>query len=142
MSLADEIRDEAPVLAEVTRLPVTNPIMAQLERCRPWLEPALEGSFWTWPEVEAGVIGNKAILVPGNKAAMLTEDQIYATGRVMHVWIAGGDMDELVAMAPGVEALARLRGCKTVTIDGRRGWERILKAFGYKLTSCTLQKEL
>lgn len=120
-----------------------HPVLACLEQYRKLLEPALGGSFYTWGDVRRAIAENRATLWPGKASAMVTEDVIYPSGeRAMQVWLGGGDLEELLRMAPGVEAAARLRGCTAVLIEGRKGWERPLKAMGYDLWSVTLQKAL
>jgi hypothetical protein len=118
------------------------PIIAQLERCRPWLEEALDGGFFSWADVVSAVQHNRAMLWPGRNSAILTEDTMYPTGRVMQVWLAGGDITEILQMAPGIESAARLRGCTAVLVEGRSGWGKVLKAHGYEPWSVTLHKAL
>ena len=61
------------------------------------------------------------------KSAILTEDVTYPQpGAVWVLRLAGGDMDEIIAMTPGLEAAARMRGCDRVLIEGREGWQRRL----------------
>lgn len=127
----------------VHRLADENPLLAHLERCREFLEPALEGGHFTWPDVQACVAHGRAMLWPGKASAMVTEDVTYPSGaKAVQVWLGGGDLEELLAMAPGVEAAARLRGCTSALIEGRRGWEKPLKAAGFALWSVTLKKDL
>jgi hypothetical protein len=139
---AEEILE--PEVAEVPRIgPVaTNPAVLQLERCRHWLEPALEDGFYSWDDVVASLHQGRAMLWPGSNSAIVTEDQTYPTGRVMQVWLAGGDMAEILQMAPGIEAMARLRGCVAVLVEGRDGWTKTLEPLGYKPWSVTLHKAL
>ncbi len=55
---------------------------------------------------------------------------------------AGGDMDEVVAMIPGVMSVGRMMGCSSVLVEGRKGWERVLAALGFEHFSTTLRKDL
>jgi hypothetical protein len=50
----------------------------------------------------------------------------------MHLFLAGGDLDELKGMVPMWQSWARFNNCSKVTLAGRRGWERALKDQGWK----------
>lgn len=63
----------------------------------------------------------------GTGSTIVTEILDYPLMRVCRIWLASGDMDELVAdMLPQVEAWAASNGCRRVEIVGRRGWKRKL----------------
>ena len=134
------------VAAEETNIvPMTqdiHPALHQLERCRPWLEPALEGGFFSWSDVQSLMLSGSLLLWEGRKSAILTEDVTYPQHKAVQVWLAGGDMDEIIAMTPGLEAAARMRGCDRVLIEGREGWQKALSALDYKPFSFTVVKEL
>jgi hypothetical protein len=49
----------------------------------------------------------------------------------MHIFLAGGDLDELRGMVPMFCSWARFNKCSKVTLCGRRGWERALKQQGW-----------
>lgn len=70
----------------------------------------------------------KAQLWLGERSAMVTH-VLEGTVRRLHVWLAGGELAEILALKPGVEAWGRAMGCKEVTINGRAGWARVLKDF-------------
>ena len=48
-------------------------------------------------------------------------------------------LDEVVAFC---EAYAITNGAKSITLSGRKGWERAMQKVGYKYCSITLGKEL
>lgn len=52
--------------------------------------------------------------------------------RAIHVWLGGGDLDDLLALMPGAESYGRAMGCEYATIEGRRGWARVLRQHGYE----------
>lgn len=114
----------------------------EFERCRQWLEPALEGGRRTMAEVIQALVSGQAQLWPGKACAMITEVHQFPTAKVLQVWLAGGDGAELMAMQAGVEAWARLVGCSEVLIEGRQGWARKLKPIGFELYCVCLRKAL
>lgn len=82
------------------------------------------------------------MLWPGDRAAILTECVIRPEGRFLHCWLAGGDLHELMALRPGIEAWGRAMGCEIASIEGRRGWDRIFRPFGYERVEDELRKVL
>lgn len=121
----------------------THPLLIKLEECREWLEPSLEDGFYSWVDVVKAILTGNAMLWPGKNCAIVTEDNSYPDGtRALQTWVAGGDMEEILSLAPGIEAMARLRGCTSSLVQGRAGWSKPLKAMGYRIWSTTLRKEL
>lgn len=107
------------------------------ESCRPLLTPALEDADET--ELLAALATGKAQLWAGERAAMVT--QVTVDG-ACHVWLAGGELDEILRLRPGIEAWARGMGCTSATIEGRRGWRRVLRPFGFRPNGDRLRKML
>lgn len=93
----------------------------------------------TEAEVVADLEANRATLWPGDSAAMVT--QLIAPSSC-HIWLAGGLMADLLAMRAGLEAWARAQGCAELTINGRRGWARVLAPFGFAPDGEELRKVL
>lgn len=118
--------------------------MTQLERCRAWLEPALAKGRerFPWSELEARLSENTAQLWPGAAAAIVTELSVTVDGRCCHIWLAGGDIQEIAAMQPGVSAWARAQGATHATMCGRKGWARFLKRYGWRPAGAELRLEL
>jgi len=139
---------EKPILRVVEQSPPpppsASPAMKEWERCKPWIEAALEGTPYDLAFIE-GMLNRPhapAQFFPGKECAMVTEVQQQGTDRVLFVWAAGGKMDELLAMAPGIEAVGRLMGCNAAMAEGRSGWSRILKNHGYEVASIVMRKAL
>ena len=106
---------------------------------RALLEPALDaGETFTWADVEARILNNTAQLWLGERCAIVTE--LYPG--LIHVWLAGGDLSGLMALRPRIEETARVWGCETVTINGRPGWDRLFKPYGYRRVGTELEKKL
>lgn len=98
-------------------------------RCREWLLPALRED--TESDLIAGLREGRAQLWPGLRSAMVTQ-LLSGPDRLLHVWLAGGDMRDLLALAPGVEAWGRAQGAQYATINGRKGWARALRRTGFE----------
>lgn len=80
-------------------------------------------------EVVGRLLNGTAQLWLGVRCAMVTE--VVNRPRTIHVWLAGGDLQEIVSLIPGIEAWARMMGCSEATIEGRKGWARVLKPHGF-----------
>lgn len=106
---------------------------------RAFLEPALDPEeTFTWADVEARILTSTAQLWTGDDCAMLTE----IVGDAIHVWLGGGSLEGLLSLRPHVERTARFWGLKRATINGRLGWDRVLKHHGYARNGDELEKSL
>lgn len=105
-----------------------------------WLAPALGDA--TEAELIEEIAAGRAQLWPGETAAMVTQCLDGPEGRFLHVWLAGGSLEGVMALKPGVEAWGRAMGCAEVTINGRSGWARILKSDGFRMVEGELRKKL
>ena len=83
---------------------------------------------------------NRAQLWCGDASAMVL--QLLRPPPTLHIWLAGGDLRDLLNMRGGMEAWARSQGCEQVTINGRLGWQRVLGRFGYEPDGEELRKVL
>jgi hypothetical protein len=120
-----------------------DPVVTAWARWRDKFAALVEDGMWSIEGLEDRIAAKQAIFFPGAECAMVGEIIRYPTGmRVMHITWAVGEMEELLAMAPGVEAVARMMGCAKALINGREGWRKPLEDRGFKLFSITLVKDL
>lgn len=114
-------------------------------RCGPWLEAALAhgGRSHALSDVRAMIEAGEAQLWPGDRSAMVTLVEDEPRERRLLIWLAGGDLAELVRrLRPAVERWAKAAGCRRVLIVGRAGWERVLAREGYAPLARIIAKEL
>ena len=120
-----------------------DPVLHQWARFRDLFMQAMDDGFWTIEDLEQKVAHRRAFLFPGRDAALVGQIEGYPGGeRVFQVLWAVGNIEELVAMASGVEAIARMMGCTAMLIEGRPAWRRVLEPHGYRQWSVTLHKKL
>lgn len=93
-------------------------------------------------EVEKALAEGSAQLWWGQHAGMVTQLIERPDGLTAHVWLGFGRFGELMRISVGAEAWARGRGCKWITLKGRRGWTRALKANGFQRHGNELRKAL
>ena len=119
------------------------PLIAEFERCRPWLEAALAHSVGGYDiaHVRAAIETGTAQFWPTTNSAAVTTIDTFPSGlKVLQFWLAGGALAELVLTEANVLAWAREIGCDRAVIVGRSGWQRRLE--GYRDAGRILVKDL
>jgi len=119
--------------------PTAGAVGAEWRRCAPWIQAALDGSH-TLEDVFEGVRTGEFHFWPGRRSAAVGEFVEHPRRRDYHVWLAGGDLAELVEMERAAAVFARSLGCDRITIHGRPGWARALKH--YRPVYLALAKDL
>ena len=116
----------------------------ELERCRKWIEAALEYSGGThdFDDIVRMVKANILQFWPAADACAITEIIEYPKKKVLHIFLAGGNMDTIVDMNESAEYFAKLNGCTGMSIAGRKGWSKVLSKKGYKEAFTTLGKDI
>lgn len=107
------------------------------KRCRHWIEAALPVTH-RMEDIEKGITEGTYQFWPGQRSALITVIENYPHTRNLHVFLAGGDLDEIRAMQPDLLSWADFHGCDAVTLSGRKGWERALKSQGWAHVATTL----
>jgi hypothetical protein len=130
--------------AELIRLAASvDPLLSQWARFRDQFAAAMNAGFWTIEDLEQRIAHRRAFFFPGKNAALVGQIEVYPGGeRVFQFEWAVGDVEELITLVPGCEALARMMGCTAMLVEGRPAWKRVLEASGYRLWSVTLHKAL
>ena len=121
---------------------IHNPI-SELDRCRPWIEAALRrsGSLNTWDEVVTNLQSGMMQLWAYPEGCIITEIVVYPNTKALHVFLAGGKLDEILQMTENVKEWAKLQGCSFASFDGRFGWQKPLEKVGWKPHSITMHLE-
>jgi hypothetical protein len=114
----------------------------EFERCADYIVAALEyaGHSHTLQDVWQAITNKQAAFFPLEKSAIVVEIVDYPQRATCRIWLAGGDMEELIEAEKNVCDWARGLGCDSMEIIGRRGWERQLR--DYKPTATVLVKDL
>jgi N-acyl-L-homoserine lactone synthetase len=61
---------------------------------------------------------------------------------VFHVFLAGGRLEQITALNEPFAEFAKANGCSSLTIAGRKGWEKVLNKLGWKFEFTTLKREI
>lgn len=118
--------------------------MNEFNRCAVWLEAALEysGGTHTLSDIRAGIEAKRYALIPGEKSALVFEICEYPQLKALHVFLAGGDLQEIKSFDPLLIDLAKAGNCARIDIAGRRGWVRALKDIEYTEMWTTVSKRI
>lgn len=116
---------------------------AELLRCRKWIEDALEysGGTHTFEDVARSIMEGRMQLWPATRGCAVTEIVVYPRKSVLHVFLAGGEMDQIIDMIDSAVEWGKMQGCSSMTIAGRKGWQRVLERYGYEPVMTVLEKE-
>lgn len=116
----------------------------EFDRCKGWLEDALLYASGTHDieDVWQGIEEGRFLFWPGKNSAVVTEIYVYPKKKVFHIFLAGGDLEELLEMWDSIEIYAKVVGCSSLSVSGRKGWVRVLESRGAKHLCTTVAKEL
>mgnify|MGYP001193180561 FL=1 len=81
-------------------------------------------------------------LWPAERGCIVTELAVYPKKRVLHIFLAGGELDQITDMHEDVIRWAKAQDCQALTLAGRMGWKKALAPFGWEPTLLTLSKEI
>lgn len=91
----------------------------------PFLAPAIERGGTHWPaDVLDTLLSGSTQLWVGERSALVTEIIVYPRLKACLIWLAGGDLAEVVEMQRDIAEGARARGCSRLEVKGRTGWLR------------------
>lgn len=114
-----------------------------IEQYREQIEAALgySGGTHDFADIVQGVAEGRMQLWPNGKSCAITEVTVYPKKRVLHVFLAGGTMRGVTDMLDSAIAWGKQQGCTSMTITGRKGWQRVLGKRGFNPVFVMLEKE-
>ena len=118
-------------------------VKEELLRCRGWLQGALDegGKTHSFIDVAEAVISGNMQLWSAKKGCVVTEIIVYPNKKVLHVFLAGGKLEQITDMQDDVVKWAKAQGCKGMTLAGRKGWKKVFQDDGWKENHIFLEKE-
>ena len=75
-------------------------------------------------------------------ALIVTEIHDYPQKKVLHFWLATGEIASVVSLSNHILAEGKKMGCDQATLAGRKGWERVLGSAGWSPMLQVLSKEI
>lgn len=119
-------------------------VVAELERCRAWIEAALRycGGTHDFDDVFNAVLDGRMQLWPTTRGCAVTEIVVYPKKKLLNVFLAAGELDQVTGGIEAVAAWAKAQGCDGMIMSGRRGWERILGKRGWARLHSVMTREV
>lgn len=118
----------------------------ELVRLRPHIDAALEYSgempTHTFNDIVDGIEAKKFQAWPGMRSILISEILAYPRKKGVHIFLAGGDLDELIDMQEDVATWAKAIGADHLSLCGRRGWKKALTDRGWGHEMMALTREL
>ncbi len=92
------------------------------------LEKALlhSGGTHSLRDVADQITQGDAQLWAEESAVLVTQIVETPKMRILHFWLAAGEMDEVITLTEKVIKWGSKNGCERATLTGRKGWERAL----------------
>ena len=118
--------------------------MIDLNDYRKWIEDALaySGGTHTFDDIAKGIKTGHMQLWPTEKACAVTEIVVYPQKKVLHVFLAAGDLGQITDAIDAVAAWGIQQGCESLTMNGRHGWKRVLDKKGWKPVMTVMERKL
>lgn len=111
---------------------------------RPHIEAALEysGGTHVYEDVEKAILDGRMQIWPYGNSCAVTEIIQYDRKKVLHVFLAGGDLEEIANGIDSVAEWGRTQGCTGLTMSGRKGWERVLGRHGFTPVMIVMERKI
>ena len=118
--------------------------MVDLQAYRAWIEAALKysGGTHSFDDIAEGIASGHMQLWPTNRACAVTQIVVYPRKKVLHVFLAAGDLDRITDAIGAVEEWGKAQGCECLTMNGRHGWQRVLNKRGWTPTMVVMERSL
>ena len=102
----------------------------ELKRCKKYLLPVFKKfGTYNWEDVVENVRQGRWYLLTLPNSALLIEFLEYPRKRVLYVLAAGGKLDEILKTENDVISIAKAKGCSSIEIRGRLGFEKVAKKY-------------
>ena len=113
-----------------------------VEANRKHIEAALEhgGSTHTFEDVARMIYEGRLQIWPAERGCAVTEIIVYPRKKVLHCFLAGGELDQILDMIDSAIAWGKTQGCESLTLSGRLGWQRVLDKHGFKPVMVTMER--
>ena len=114
-----------------------------IEANRKHIEAALDhgGNTHTFEDVARMICEGKLQIWPGPKGCAVTEVIEYPRKKVLHCFLAGGELDQILDMIDSAIEWGKTQGCESLTLSGRMGWGRVLDKHGFKPVLLTMERK-
>lgn len=109
------------------------------------LQPAIDlnNGLYHSEDILRELVSGAYYLFTSKHSAIVATLNPFPRGTVLHLFLAGGNLEELEELYKETEEFARYQNCKSITLMGRFGWKKsFLQQYGMKPTCLQMSKEL
>ena len=93
-------------------------------------------------DIVNGVADQNMQFWPMERSCLVTEVITYPNTRALHIFLAGGDLDEIRSIDETLMVFAKEANCEIISLSGRKGWVKALADLDYHLAHVTMFKEV
>lgn len=115
-------------------------------RCKEYIIDALNQPMaqptHTFMDIVEGIESGRYQFWPGKQSAIVSEIMVYPQRKGLHLFLGGGDLQELIEMQRDLAVWAKEQGLDHVSLAGRMGWERALRDEGWGKHMVLMTKEI
>lgn len=106
------------------------------------IEKALRYSHGThtFDDVVLMVLHGRLLFIPLENSFLILEVMEYPQIKTLHVFLAGGNLREILDTQDMLFDIARQNGCTALSMTGRQGWKKPLGTLGWRETSRTFER--
>ena len=100
----------------------------------PFIEKALvfEGEIHAVKDALDYIWEGKRQLWVKDDGLMITKIEQWPRRKFLRVWLAAGNLKDIMAMQPLIEEFAIQEGCDSLVCGGRKGWGKVLGTIGWE----------
>jgi hypothetical protein len=101
---------------------------------------AYSGGTHIFEDVAELVATGRAQFWPAPRGVAITEIVEYPRKKVLHCFLAAGELDQILDMIDSAIKWGRTQDCTSLTLTGRNGWQRVLGNHGFKPVFVTMER--
>ena len=119
-------------------------LLDELERCRDWIQAALDVGHNTHDPEDIGelIMNGQCQLWSADDGCVVTNVIEYPNYRALDIWLCGGSLERIMDMLPDIERFGKYIDAKRITSCGRPGWLKLLSPHGYTKGLLCVNKDL
>jgi hypothetical protein len=76
------------------------------------------------------------------RSVCITEILVFPRRKVLSVFLAAGELEDVLACVPEMEEFGRQHGCNALVCTGRKGWRKVLPKTGWRETLVSFARDL
>lgn len=133
-----------PIPTEPDVLESAAHVISEMKRLRHVVDRALPYTHRTHEmnDIALMILQGRARLWTTENSFCIVEKVVYPRQVNYHIFLGGGDLDELRGLHEDVIAAARADGATALTLTGRRGWTKALIDWGWQEVYATMRLDL